>query len=93
MRGATIFGMYVAAEQRGKVCGSGVAGNSPGAGTPNAPTCDCLPLDGKHKRPGKALYASVGFETCDIEAQAVFVDGEYFDDELMALKLDSPPGL
>ena len=52
----------------------------------------CLSM-GSTNDPARSLYASVGFETCDIEAQALFVDGEYFDDELMALKLDSPPGL
>ena len=42
--------------------------------------------------PAKSLYASFGFETYGIERQAIFVDGEYFDEELMALKLDLPTG-
>ena len=36
------------------------------------------------------LYASFGFETYGIEKQAIFFDGEYFDEDLMALKLDPP---
>ena len=40
--------------------------------------------------PAKSLYTSFGFETYGIERQAIFVDGEYFDEELMALKLDLP---
>ncbi len=38
--------------------------------------------------PAKALYASFGFETYGVERQAIFVDGEYFDEDLMALELE-----
>ena len=42
--------------------------------------------------PAKSLYTSFGFQTYGIERQAIFVDGDYFDEELMALKLDLPTG-
>ena len=40
----------------------------------------------------KSLYRSLGFESYGIEREALFVDGEYFDEELLALRLDSPTG-
>ena len=38
----------------------------------------------------KSLYASFGFETYGIEKQAILFNGEYFDEDLMALHLHSP---
>ena len=48
-----------------------------------------LGVESTNKR-AKSLYASFGFETYGIEELAIFVDGEYFDEDLMALKLDPP---
>lgn len=37
--------------------------------------------------PARALYRAVGFETYGIEPQAYHLDGEYWDSELMTLRL------
>ena len=38
--------------------------------------------------PAKSLYASFGFETYGTAPRAMFADGQYIDEHLMALKLD-----
>ena len=38
--------------------------------------------------PAKALYTSFGFGTYGIEKQAIFANGEFFDEDLMALELE-----
>ena len=84
---ATIVGMHVAAELQGRGYGRALLGAA---------------LERARKMPGllivhlavestneaaKSLYQSFGFETYGVERQALFVDGEYFDENLMALKL------
>ena len=48
-----------------------------------------LGVESTNKR-AKSLYASFGFETYGIEKQAIFFNGEYFDEDLMGLQLDPP---
>ena len=85
-----IVGMHVAAEQQGKAtvgrCWTAALGRArqmPGLAVIH------LGVESTNKR-AKSLYASFGFETYGIEKQAIFFDGEYFDEDLMALKLDPP---
>ena len=85
-----IVGMHVAAEKQGKGYGRALldaalkrARQMPGLAVIH------LGVESTNK-PAKSLYASFGFETYGIERQAIFVDGEYFNENLMALKLDSP---
>ena len=87
-----IVGMHVAAEQQGNGHGRALlsaalerARRMPGLAVIH------LAVESTNKR-AKSLYASFGFETYGIEEQAIFVDGEYFDEDLMALRLDSPGG-
>ena len=89
-----IVGMHVAAEQQGNGYGRalldaalGLAHQMPGLAVIH------LGVESTNKR-AKSLYASFGFETYGVEELAIFVDGEYFDEDLMALKLDpsSDPG-
>ena len=88
MHGGGIFGMHVAAEHQGKGYGRALL---------------VAALDRARQIPGlvhlrlsvestnglaRSLYASLGFETYGVERRALLVDGEYFDEELMALALD-----
>ena len=85
---AVIVGMHVAAEQQGRGHGRALmeaaierAHRMAGLKTIH------LAVESTNE-PATALYASVGFETYGIERQALFVDGDYYDLELMALELD-----
>ena len=90
MHWAVVFGMHVAAEHQGKGYGRALLGAAL-ARARQMPGLALIRLAvGSTNGPARSLYASVGFETYGIERQALFVDGEYFDEELMALKLDSP---
>ena len=96
MHVGAIVGMHVVAEQQGRGYGRallraarlmlGRARQEPGLALIQ------LSVESTNE-PAKSLYTSFGFETYGIERQAIFVDGEYFDEEpLMALKLDLPTG-
>ena len=39
-------------------------------------------------KPARGLYASLGFASCGIDPRALFVDGEYLDEERMVLILN-----
>jgi ribosomal protein S18 acetylase RimI-like enzyme len=84
--------MHVAAEQQGRGVGRALLRAALGRAR-QEPGLALIQLSvGSTNEPAKSLYASFGFETYGIERQAIFVDGEYFDEELMALKLDLPTG-
>ncbi len=91
MHRATIVGMHVAAEQQGRGYGRALLA----AALERARQMHGLLLVGlaveSTNEPARSLYATFGFETYGIEGQALFVDGNYFDEELMVLKL-SPQG-
>ena len=83
-----IVGMHVAAEHHGQGYGRALLGaglervrRMPGL------TVVHLAVESTNE-PAKALYRSFGFETYGVEKQAIFADGEYFDEDLMALVLD-----
>ena len=84
---ATIFGMHVAAELQGRGYGRALLGAAlerarkvPGLLIVH------LAVESTNE-PANSLYQSFGFETYGVERRTVFVDGEYYDGNLMALKL------
>ena len=83
-----IVGMHVAAEHQGKGYGRALLG----AAIERARQLTELKVIHlaveSTNEPAKALYRSFGFETYGVEKRAIFVDGEYFDEDLMALELD-----
>ena len=83
-----IVGMHVAGEHQGKGYGRALLGAAlerarrmPGLAVVH------LAVESTNE-PAKALYTSFGFETYGVEKRAIFVNGQYFDEDLMALKLN-----
>ena len=92
MHVGAIVGMHVAAEQQGKGYGRSLLDAALGRAR-QMPGLAVIHLGVEStNQPAKSLYASFGFETYGIERQAIFVDGVYFDEYLMALKLDLSTG-
>ena len=87
-----IVGMHVAAEQQGNGYGRALlAAALDRTRQMHGLAVIHLGVESTNKR-AKSLYASFGFETYGIEKQAIFFNGEYFDEDLMALHLHSPSG-
>ena len=83
-----IVGMHVAAEHHGKGYGRALLGAALERARKMAGLAVIHLAVESRNEPAKALYRSFGFETYGVEKQAIFVDGEYFDEDLMALKVD-----
>ncbi len=82
-----IVGMHVAAEHHGSGYGRALLGAALERAR-QMPGLTVVHLAAEStNEPAKALYASFGFETYGVERQAIFVDGEFFDENLMALEL------
>jgi ribosomal protein S18 acetylase RimI-like enzyme len=84
---AGVWGMYVAPEARGGGVGRALLA---------ALIAHARSLDGVERlvlgveagnEPARALYRSFGFVTYGLEPQAYLLDGEYWDSELMTLRL------
>ena len=85
-----IVGMHVAAEQQGNGYGRALlAAALDRARQMHGLAVIHLGVESNNER-AKSLYASFGFETYGIEKQAILFNGEYFDEDLMALHLHSP---
>lgn len=84
---AWIVGMHVAAEHQGKGYGRAllVAALDRAREIPRLELVQ-LGVESKNEA-AMSLYASLGFKTYGLEKRALLVDGEYFDEELMALEL------
>lgn len=87
MHKGNVFGMYVANNQRGKGIGKllmieliGKAREIDGLEQINL----CVVSDNES---AKKLYRSVGFETYGVERNALKFNGQYYDEDLMVLKL------
>jgi RimJ/RimL family protein N-acetyltransferase len=82
-----IVGMHVAAEHQGNGYGRAllVAALERARTIPRLELVQ-LGVESKNKQ-AMSLYSSLGFKTYGVEKRAVLVDGEYFDEDLMALEL------
>ena len=83
-----IWGMYVRSDVQGKGIGKALltdavkfAKSLPGLGQIEL----CVVTRNKQAR---GLYASLGFASCGIDPRALFVNGEYLDEERMVLILN-----
>ena len=83
-----IVGMHVAAEHQGYGYGRSLLAEALGRARQMAGLAVIQLATESTNEPAKALYTSFGFVTYGVEKQAIFVDGEYFDEDLMALKVD-----
>lgn len=82
-----IVGMHVAAEHQGNGYGRAllVAALEWARTIPRLELVQ-LGVESKNKQ-AMSRYPSLGFKTYGVEKRAVLVDGEYFDEDLMALEL------
>lgn len=85
---AWIVGMHVAAEHQGKGYGRALLVAALDRAR-KIPVLELVQLGVESmNKPAMSLYSSLGFETYGLEKRALLIDGEYFDEELMALELD-----
>ena len=85
----SIWGMYVQSEEQGKGVGRALLTQA----VERARLLTGLEQVGlavvaRNKR-ARSLYVSLGFETYGVEPNALVVDGEHLDEELMVLRLAS----
>ena len=83
-----IWGMYVRSDEQGKGIGKALLADA-------IERAESLPGLGQielcvvtRNRQARGLYASLGFDSCGIDPRALFVDGEYLDEERMVLILN-----
>ena len=87
-----IWGMYVPIEEQGKGIGKALLARAIelARGTPGLEQLHLAVVSSNSR--ARDLYASFGFKTYGVEPRALSVDGEYLDEEHMALLLSpSPP--
>ena len=85
----SIRGMYVPFEEQGKGVGRALLTQAVERARLLAGLEQVgLAVVARNKR-ARSLYASLGFETYGVEPNALFVDGEYLDEELMVLRLST----
>ena len=83
-----IWGMYVRSDEQGKGIGKALLAEAVdlARALPGVEQIElCVVTRNKTAR---ALYASLGFASCGIDPRALFVDGEYLDEERMVLLFD-----
>ncbi len=83
-----IVGMHVAAEHQGNGYGRALLAAALERARQMAGLAVVHLAVESTNEPAKALYASFGFETYGVERQAIFVNGGYFDEDLMALEFE-----
>ncbi len=84
----TIVGMHVAAEHQGRGYGRRLV-NAALERAIRTPGLSMIHLAvTTTNKPAISLYASLGFQIYGTAPRAMFVDGQYLDEHLMALKLD-----
>ena len=85
----TIWGMYVAAEAQGRGLGRALMREaiSRASSMPGLEQMSLGVISGNEY--ARNLYLSLGFESYGLEKRAMIVDGEYHDDELMQMFLDT----
>ena len=82
-----IWGMYVRSEEQGKGIGRALLSKAIDLAN-SLPGLEQIELDVvTRNRQARNLYASLGFASCGIDPRALFVDGEYLDEERMVLFL------
>ena len=80
-----IWGMYVRSDEQGKGIGKALLADAVehAKELPGLEQIElCVVTRNRHAR---NLYASLGFASCGIDPRALFVDGEYLDEERMVL--------
>ena len=83
-----IWGMYVRSEEQGKGIREGPSCPRPSILPIRFPDLEQIELDVvTRNRQARNLYTSLGFASCGIDPRALFVDGEYLDEERMVLFL------
>ena len=87
----TIWGMYIPSEEQGKGIGRALLGRALefARGLPGLEQVE-LQVVTRNRR-AKGLYASFGFATYGTEPRALYVDGEYLDEEHMVLFVPPSP--
>ena len=83
-----IWGMYVRSDEQGKGIGKALLADAVerAKALPGVEQIElCVVTRNKQAR---NLYASLGFASCGIDPRALYVDGEYLDEERMVLILD-----
>ena len=84
-----VWGMYVAAERQGEGVGRALMRELI-ARAERVPGLEQVHLDVVSRNEvARSLYASLGFETYGVEPNALVVDGEGFDEEMMVLRLEA----
>ena len=85
----SIWGMYIAAEAQGHGLGRALMREAIGVASqmPGLEQISLGVISGNAY--ARNLYISLGFESYGMERRAILIDGEYHDDELMQLFLDS----
>ena len=83
-----IWGMYVRSHEQGKGFGKALLANAieRAKSLPGLGQIELCVVTRNHT--ARNLYASLGFASCGIDPRALFVDGEYLDEERMVLILD-----
>ena len=82
-----IWGMYVRSEEQGKGFGKALLSNAIDLAN-SLPGLEQIELDVvTRNRQARNLYAYLGFASCGVDPRALFVDGEYLDEERMVLFL------
>ncbi len=82
-----IWGMYVRSEEQGKGIGKALLSKAIDLAE-SLPGLKQIELDVvTRNKQARNLYASLGFASCGIDPRALFVNGEYLDEERMVLIL------
>ena len=83
-----IWGMYVRSDEQGKGIGKALLSKAIDLAE-SLPGLEQIELCVVTRNmQARNLYASLGFASCGIDPRALFVDGEYLDEERMVLLLD-----
>ncbi|MHA7682611.1 GNAT family N-acetyltransferase [Cupriavidus sp. PET2-C1] len=84
---ATIWGVFVAPNQRGKGVARDLLNTAMAHASKNWDSAQCNLCVNTENTAAKQLYESLGFAAFGIEPRAMKVDGRFYDEQHMVLKL------